>query len=329
MAYRTYHETAKYLFEGTLIPQRFPIGIEPVIKDATRRDFVDYYQKWYHADNMVLLIVGDLNPAEMKPLVLDKFTGLRSVENPRSAPEIGTPVIRELGSFYHYEAEAAETEVGIFSMTPKKRPADSAKTRLDGMKAQIANQILAKRLEKLKKPGFPLLSSSNYHYAYFGQFYVSGIEAKTKPEQFAEGMVLIENELRKALEYGFLSSEFEEARANTLNALKQSASSASTRLNRNLASTLTSHFSDHKVFVHPADFLKIAQPYLEALTVAQIDAAFRDSWNPESREVVVTGNLELDPEEAPALILAGVRPNSSPRNLSARSSGCGTLCLHQ
>ncbi len=58
------------------------LGSFESISDLKRDDMYDYYRRYYTADNMVLLIVGDVDPAQCEPLVRKAFAGLATKGQP-------------------------------------------------------------------------------------------------------------------------------------------------------------------------------------------------------------------------------------------------------
>ena len=308
--YRTYQATAKYLYAGTLLPERMPIGIESVIREATAEIFQDYYQRWYVANNMCLVIVGDYDYEEIVQQITDRFSSLKSAPEPITPPQVGVPPIRSLSAFHHYEAEATETEIVLLSITPNISTADDLGQRLNKMEIQLGNQIIKKRLERRKKEiGSPLLTTNAYHHNFLNQFNITALTATCQQDQWKETLKVLQNEWKRAFEYGFFALELEEAKANTINAMEQAVASASTRKNRSLVRSLIRDFSQQKVPVHPQDLLQQVRPYLDALDQDQVFVAWKESWNPQSREILLTGNIHLDEDNPTETILAEYRFN--------------------
>jgi zinc protease len=50
--YREFVAEFGFVLDGMLLPQRMPIGLAPVIEQATRDRFVDFYNTWYRPERM-------------------------------------------------------------------------------------------------------------------------------------------------------------------------------------------------------------------------------------------------------------------------------------
>ena len=308
--YRTFQATAKYLYAGTLFPERMPIGIESVIQNASSEVFRNYYSKWYVANNMCLVVVGDFNYQEIVQQITDRFSSLKSAPKKLVDPLVGMPPLRPSSAFYHYENEATETEITLLSITPNVNPSDNLSQRLKKMEIQLGNQIIKKRLDRRKKElGSTLLNTSAYHYNFINQFDLTVLEATCQKDQWKETLKVLQDEWARAYEFGFLASELEEARANMINRMEQAVASASTRKNRSLVRSLVHNLSHKRVPMHPQDLLNKVRPHLNSLDQEKVFASWKESWNPRSREILLTGNTHLDEKNPSNNILAEYRAN--------------------
>jgi zinc protease len=61
--------------------QRLPIGNMAVIQKASRQRFVDFYEKWYHPENCVLIIVGDINAGAIEEMINKHFKDWKKKAN--------------------------------------------------------------------------------------------------------------------------------------------------------------------------------------------------------------------------------------------------------
>ena len=85
-----YNDIPKARAGNTLIKNLFNIksdndliaGSEKTIRDVTKEDVMEFYNKWYTPDNMTTVIVGDVNPAETIKLVSKYFNSAKKITNP-------------------------------------------------------------------------------------------------------------------------------------------------------------------------------------------------------------------------------------------------------
>jgi zinc protease len=79
-----------FLMPHSILPDRMPIGTEDVIRTATREQFLDFYNTWYRPERMALVVVGQVDPAAVAPLVAAAFGDMKCLAPARPEPELGT-----------------------------------------------------------------------------------------------------------------------------------------------------------------------------------------------------------------------------------------------
>jgi zinc protease len=294
-----------FFFGGTAMATRMPIGLEPVIQHAPRERFVDFYDTWYRPERMTVVAVGDFDPAQLEKKIVAAFAPLAARAPARPRPGRGTvdtqPGVR---AGFHREPEAASTTVFLAVQTPAGRRADTAARRLADLRGQIAYGILNRRLDVLaKRENAPFIGAGAGAEDLFDFARSATVMVTCKPGQWEAALGAAEQELRRALDHGFLASEVAEVVAAYRNALEQAVKTASTRRSPDLASAFVDSVQSEQVFTSPAADLALLGPALETLTPADCLAALRTDWAPPGRRVFVAGNLDLPAAEAPALIV--------------------------
>ncbi len=296
--YRTFVAYWEFLFPDSLIPQRLPIGKTEVIKFADRDVFVNFYGTWYRPDNMALVIVGDLDPAAVVPLVEEYFGQLKAPSGAITEPDLGVVTSAPLRTHLHSEPEATATEIGILSVTAFDNLPDSREVRIEAIRMATANRILSRRLEKLAKlPDAPFSEGSAYNFDYLDFFELSGIEITCRPEQWVQALAVGEQELRRALEFGFSEAEVEEAKANLIAGYELALEQAPTRKHRALSGALSDAFAGDDVFTSPELDLKLAREAMEDFDAELAHSTLQQMWSDEGRAVFVTGNLTLGQDD--------------------------------
>ncbi len=307
--YRTSVAEYEFLLGDSLFPKRMPIGLAEIIEKSPRAPFVDFYNAWYRPDNLAAVAVGDFDPATIETQIKQVFGPLRGRVPEQAQPDLGRiPTAPGLHVRFLPESEAARVTISLQTVTPCIDEPDTAANRLKYLPRDLAFQILNRRLEILaKKENAPFasgLASVSDSYRFVRN---ASIELNGKPENWRAALAVAEQELRRALEYGFQPAELAEATATYLNALEQGARSASTRRSDELAGELISCLLRDEVFTHPAADLGLYQPALEKVTVDDCLRAFRDTWKANQRYLFVTGNVDLAKEPAaPEQVVTGV-----------------------
>lgn len=302
VGWRTFVEQFGFTLDGNLAAERLPIGTEEVIKNAPRERFVEFYEKWYTADRMAVLVVGDIEVAEIEPLIKTHFASLAPASEKVAWPDLEHVNQRGLAVHFHPEPEAGEVSVSIDTIRSRMNPPDDSAERARWLRVGLANQMLNRRISKLaKEEGSPIVSGSAYAYNLYDLNFAeyAGIEMSCQPANWEKALSLADQELRRALEHGFTEAELKEAKANLLNKAELGAKSKATRKSKDLANAIAKRIGERKVFTDPAvDLVRISEE-LEKVTLEETQAKLKEIWEGDSEVLLlVTGNVEIpEPKE--------------------------------
>ena len=307
--YRTYVAEYQFVLGESLFPRRMPIGQTSIIESAGRAVFEDLYNAWYRPDNLAVIAVGDFDPAAIEARIQADFGPLQPRAPERPQPDLGRiPAAPGLHVGFHAEPEAGHATVSLETVTPYAGEPDTAANRLKYLPRDLAFAMLTRRLEILaKRENAPFTSGHANVDESYNFFRNAAVELTCKPENWRGAITVAEQELRRALEYGFQPAELTEATATYLNSLEQAAKSAATRRSPELADDLVSCLMRDEVFTAPAADLALYQPALAKVTTDDCLRALRDTWNVDQRYLFVAGNIDLTHETAPPeQVIAGV-----------------------
>ncbi len=303
---RTFVSELEFLVPDTRFPQRLPIGTEEVIRTAGRERFAEFYDAWYRPDRLCLVIVGDVEPAAVEPLVRELFAPLTPRGPALPEPRLGSvAVAATVDTGLHTEMEAGSTNVALETVTPYAHEADTAANRLKYLPRTLALQMLNRRLSILaKKEGAPFLSGIVGITEQYDLFRNASIELNCRPDQWTAALAVAEQELRRALEHGFNPDELTEAVADMRNNLEQAVRTAATRHSNALADDITGDLIDDNVSTTPLTEQALLLPALQAVTPATATQSLRAAWSETNgRKIFVAGNVAI-PNAAPAIAAA-------------------------
>jgi zinc protease len=305
---------ASYDFElaGTLFPQRIPIGLQPVIEQAQRDRFLDLYNTWYRPERMAVIVVGNIEPDAVERQIADAFGGVSDRSPAPPEPDLGHVTLAlGLQAGYHAEPDAPSTDVTIDVVAPYRYLPDTASLRLRHLARDLAQAMLNRRLTILAKTeGAPFIRGNVSIGEYYNFYRDAGIDITCAPGQWQAALGVAEQELRRALEYGFTRAELDEAVANVQNDLRQAASNAPTRRSEDLANEIVQTLVEKSVFTAPTADLALYGPALAKITPDDCSNALRVSFGAPGRYVMVIGNARVDGDARAAIVAAFQRSRS-------------------
>jgi zinc protease len=321
--YREFVSSFQFHLADSLLPRRLPIGLSPVIETACRDRFRDLYDAWYRPGRMIVVVVGDVDPTATEGRIAAAFGGVRDRAPARPDPSLGQ-VTAALGlrTGYHHEPEAPATTITIDVVLPYARVPDTPALRLGHLRRDLALAMLNRRLDILsRKEGAPFIRAWAEVEESFNFVHDASVGIQCAPGQWRAALAVGEQELRRALRFGFTAAELAEARANLRNTLEQAVATAATRRSDDLAGELVETLALGRVFTHPSQDLALLGPALERETPGDCAAALRLAFAGPGRYVFVSGNAAI-PGNAEGEIAAAyassravaVRPPEAPRD---------------
>ncbi len=278
------------LLPESLVPKRFPIGIEGIIKSAPRERFVDLYSRFYVPSRMTFIVVGDIKPEAMRARIEEAFSPMTNPKEPGKDPDLGAIHQPEgLEAAVFNDKEVAATEVSLTAVRPHVSKPDNTATRTEEMPLQIANSIIGRRFERIsKQKNSAVAEGSASKDDVFNYVDLGSISIIAADDRWQEAVPILEKEFRRAMEYGFTDTELAEAKSNILNAYEQSVKQKATRKSESIATGLAKSINDGSVFSDPEIDLEIAKHILDSIDAETCHKAFKGFWETNGYHLVLT-----------------------------------------
>lgn len=298
VGYRMMEKQFNTLLPGSLIPQRFPIGAEEVIANAPRERFTDFYEKYYSPERMTLVVVGNIDAAEIQEQIKSTFGSMENPEEPVTDPDLGTVKFPEgIEPHVFSDPELDSTDVSLLLVRPYETKPDTAENRAEKLPIAIANFIMGRRFERIsRQENSPISSGGASKENLFNELELGSISAVAADDRWQEALPILEQEFRRALEHGFTEAELAEAKANILNSYREAVKQKESRKSETLATALARSINDGTVFSTPETDLEIVTKAIDEITVELVNQGFKTFWEAPGHHLVLS--TKTAPEDA-------------------------------
>jgi len=277
-AYNASLNSLGFFLDGSLFPDRIPIGTEETIKSVTEAQFRSFYEGYYRPENAFVVLVGDFELDYAAGKIETFFGDWKAVGEVKSNFEVKPLGQRDMSMEYYVDPEI-ETSVSISVMSPPDLREDTAANRKASFIENLGNRILSRRLAKLARSGeAAFLSASSSSSNVYDVRTISTLSMSTQPDDWASALSDGEQALRQAYEYGFTQAELDEQIANTRKGLEVAVQTASTRRTSSLARQIIGSFSSDSVKTDPVANLERFTGYADQITTGLVHDAFKDKW---------------------------------------------------
>lgn len=296
--FRAMDANLRFLLPDTLITSRMPIGLEEVIASAPRERLAEFYDTWYRPSRMTLVAVGAVDAAALARQVREHFADFRARSPEKPDPRIGQVLPRALETRLHYEAEG-RTNVTLQVARPARSGPDVHARRYEDIQLYLAHALLNRRLATLamaQDAAFVGGFAQSDDFLEFAR--VGSVTINTEPARWKDGLRVAEQELRRALQFGFSAAELEEQTRTLTTQFEENARAAGTRESADLANEIVQSVSEALVFTHPVQDLAELRKVLASTTPDSVLAAMRGLWSAGGPLVFVSGPVRMDEPEA-------------------------------
>ncbi len=321
--YRQMKEQIAILLDGTLVPKRFPIGTLDMIRNCPREKFLNYYHTHYVPSQMKLVIVGDVTVEQAKAWI-DKYFGSMKKDNYNFKGDRGQlKVAKEMTSHWLTNEEATSTEIALNVVRPFVRQPDSIAERNKDIPLDVAYNMLNRRLSKMiKQKDCPFTGASSGRSVVFDTAQIDGIQTTCEFKNWEKALPIVEQELRRAIEFGFTQDEVDETRRNMISGAENSIKSWPTYKSESLATAIVKDAGKDIVFTTPEEDWNITKDTILNLTPEQCQAALKKAWSEVPPYLIVTSNQkpEQAKEKAMAIYKASVATQIEAYKTDARKA---------
>lgn len=271
--------------------QRPVIGHAAAVRRFTREQFVAFYDAWYRPERMAVIIVGNVDAATAAPLVGQTLGRLAARGPARPEPEL-------------VPAEAVRPDVEIFAdpgllgvaltlerpvATPRGR--DTQARRAEMLHEALAFAMLHQRLQKIAhEPGTSFIAPLAQLTPALRGWRLATIGVAGKLDDWKLVAADVEQEHRRAFQFGFTAHELQMARAAFAASYEQAVRTAPTWPSDWLAGHLAGNVLNGAVFARPEDVQRDIAAALERTTVDDCLRAFRRLWSVAAPHVFISAN---------------------------------------
>tara|TARA_R110001606_G_scaffold181555_4_gene328279 strand:- start:6139 stop:8976 length:2838 start_codon:yes stop_codon:yes gene_type:complete len=282
---------------GTLIPERDPIGTVEILETVPRDRFVDYYENFYVPQRGMVVVVGSIDPDEIEAKIREIFGDWQAREDARPDPDLGSVLEARPFSVGYFNDPEVFTIFTVNAIRPYQPEIDTAQSRFNDNLASFGDAILSRRLRTIVNSGVsPLLQAGASHSSSYELADEASVLAVATPERWAEAVEVIEQELRRATQYGFTQAELDEQLANFRTSLQNSADQAGTRDSGELSDAIWSSWRGGQVFTTPASGLARFDASADRITLEAVNDAWNAQWSGAPLLFLATSEVIADPE---------------------------------
>ncbi|MBI1242941.1 M16 family metallopeptidase [Umezakia ovalisporum] len=248
------------------------------LDNISRQDLVQFYQQYFHPNNMILGIVGDFKPQKMRSLIQAKFG------NWQSHTQITHPQLSEIkpahtgGVFFVHQPQLTQSSIlmghlgGKFD-SPDYAALDVLNGVLNGFGGRLLNEVRSRQ-----GLAYSVYAYWSARFDYPGMFIAGGQTRSDATVQFVQAL---QAQIKRIQTQPITPQELAFAKESTLNSFVFNFQDPSQTLSRLVR---------YEYYGYPADFLFRYQKAVAATTETDVQRVARQYLNPDKLITLVVGN---------------------------------------
>jgi zinc protease len=266
------------LFRGSPYANRMPIGLPEIIEGAPTSRLESFYKRWYKADNMALIFVGDFDGAALEDSLTDHFKIKKPVE-PANRPLYDLPLPQKgnVEVLILTDPEMTDTNIDIwFKRKPQARRGDISYFREEIIDYLIETMLDLRLKEAIIKPETPHvnINADTRSYATSSRFYVLYSKVKAgSTETSLEDLIRIKEAM---LRYGFTDSEIETAADELISYFRQQVMEKDNKQSQEYVDLLVDYYLEGGNFADVEWELNAVRQILSNIKAKDINAVIKD-----------------------------------------------------
>lgn len=286
-----------FFLPDTPYSRRLPIGAVKILESAEANSFRSLYQRYYRPENAVFVFVGDADPAEIEARIKATFGDWRGVGEAGAPMDQGRVDFARPFAVDTFVDPAASTNIEIDILRPYEDDPDTLAWRREAIVTNLAVSILNRRLAKLTSlPDTPITGASLSLSDLDGLVETAGINVSARDGAWAEALAVAEQELRRALTYGFTDDELALAVKSSAGSYRTAADRADSRTHAQLAAALLSAADDDSIVTTPAFRLSFFEQVAPTITAEEVSAELKRLFTGSAPLIHLSAKEDVAPE---------------------------------
>ncbi len=299
---RVFDQQWPIYLEGSAYADRKPIGKKEILENAPVETLKRFYKDWYRPDLMAVVVVGDLDPAQVEKEIKSRFGKLKNPDQARPRPNVEVPILDKTRAAIVTDPEASNTQVSIAI----KRPASPMKTEADfrdELVEDLFHGMLRARLDEIRQdPQSPFMFAFSFSNTMGRAADVFQMFSMAKTGQAQDALRTLLTEVERVEKHGFLQTEFDRQKADVLREYEKGAAEDDKIKGRSHAFRIVQSFLTEDALPGSDQQLEMAKRMVPEITLAEVNAMANTWMSSKDRVVMASGPARDDmPKEAALL----------------------------
>ena len=276
----------RVLFGDSRYVNRIPIGTPEVLKSFPPERLRQFYRDHYRPGRMALIVVGDIDLAEIERLITQHFSSLQAGGAPRTVYPIPEHSDTQYASVSDVEAQGSSVSVTHKGpLSPLRSVGDYRRTLVRSLLHQMLNARFA---EIARQPDAPFLRAASEDETYGLTVEAVSISARVNDGAAERGLRSLGEEIARVRQHGFGEAELDRARRSALASYERAYNERGTTESGGYASELLRYYLSDEAAPGIEFELELVRRFLPTITAKEIGVLAGELLSDRNRVVIAT-----------------------------------------
>lgn len=287
---RLYVKSLPTTYNHSKYADRMPIGLMSVVEGFDYKSLRDFYQDWYRTDLQAIAVIGDVDVNEIEQKIIEKFSKIPPVENPKERIIIDIPENTEMGFSFGTDPELSSASISFGIRHKKSLETETVADLKRDLLQSMAVSMLSSRVSDIaQKPeasflagriGYTSLSrTTNY-------FYMS---VYPKPNQQKQAFKEVLTEVQRAVNFGFIQSEIDRAIANIRTSYENQIAKKEDKSHEQIERAIQNNFLSNRTMDDIEKKYEISKKILAGITLEELHSTIKKLYAKNNRFLNIAG----------------------------------------
>jgi zinc protease len=276
------------LFYRSRYAERLPIGDPDIIRNSPPQRLRDFYNTWYRPDRMAIVVVGDIDAAQIEQSIRSLFGPLTARAPEAPEPDRTVPLHDELLVSVVTDPELTRSSVQLL----RKHASDSNSRVADyrrGLLERLGDYMFGQRFSELaRRPDAKFLGAGAGGSSLSRGVDAYVVSASVQDGEIPDGLSSLITEANRVRQFGFGDSELERAKQWMSGFMLRAYNEREKTESGSYAQEYVSYFLDDEPSPGVAYEYQMVQQLLPTITTAEISTLIGARLGTDSRVLLAT-----------------------------------------
>ncbi|MDO5970255.1 insulinase family protein [Flavivirga aquimarina] len=321
---RLYKTSMPIVYNHSKYANRLPIGLMSVVENFEYKALRDFYHDWYRTDLQAIAIIGDVDVQDIEQKIIEKFSKIQAVKNPRKRFVVDIPNNDEM--LYSLGMDPEISTASIRFGVRHKKPVDIntiAHLKRSLLESMVTSMLNTRISEQAQKPETTFLNAGVYYSSISRTSNTFGLGVSPKPNQQKEAFSQALTEVIRAVKFGFTQSEIDREIVELKNSYENRITKKEDASHRRILGGIQRNYLENESIADIEKEYEAAVQIFKGITKEEFHETIKRLYSKNNRTLNITGvaSQENLAEDVAKQIIASVENNSEIKPYSESTAG--------